>query len=278
MINSQTIISIKRDKVSELRELNRQIPNFFKSFINFYSISNYPLYLSDSIFVSHSEQSNITTCHIITPYLGSSLTNIFHKVYDQKDDEIEWYDSKKIINNLIMGFKGVFEVNNPEKLEIEAEFATSKNSVYSVFGLIDKHFLDFSAKDFDDILDLVEFKEKDKNKELKNIENLHKGINYMGSFAQRQACLAYQADGLFKAFPFKSNKTINLDTDELHLEFREEAKKLNQRFEFVSEQQQEEILMKYVASHDFKEKLSNRLFESFINGIKGEAKRVEPDL
>lgn len=275
MINSQTVISIRRDKVDELRKISRSNPGFFKSFLKFYSISNYPLYLNDAIFVSHSEMSNITTCHVITPFLGSSLTNVFHKVFKPLDNgKIEWFDNKTIVDNLIMGFKGVFDVEDPSKLEIDAEFATAKNSVYSVFGFLDKHFSDITDADFECILDLTDFVEKDKNKELKMIKSLHSSISYMGSFAQRQVCLAFQANGLFKSYPFKSNKNINFDLNEIKKDFEAEAYLLNKRLEFVNDFQKQEILMKYVSSYEFQTHLANRLFSAFISGLKGKANYI----
>lgn len=275
MVNSQTIISIRRDRVNELRELNKRVPNFFKMFMSFHNVSNFPLYLSDSIYVSHSEHSSITACHVITPFLGSNLTHIFHKAYTVKDTtgEIEWHDSNKIINNLIMGFKGVFSVENSENMETEADFANAKNSVYSVFGLHDLEFANLNEADFDRILDITEFKySKDKVKEQKLIDNIpeHKYV-YMGSFAQRQACLAFQSEGHFKAYPFKSNKSINFDLAEIKNEFESEARRLNHRLAFASKEEQDQILMKYIATNTFRNKLSDRLFEAFISGIKGVA-------
>lgn len=275
MVNSQTIISIRRDKVNELRELNKRIPNFFKMFMNFHNISNFPLYLSDSIYVSHSEHSSITTCHVITPFLGSTLTHIFHKAYTVKDStgEIEWHDRNKIIQDLIMGFKGVFSVDNIDKLEIESDFANAKNSVYSVFGLYNTEFNNLTEKDFDKILDITEFKyQKDKAREQALIESVPKHkYQYMGSFAQRQACLAFQSEGEFKAYPFKSNKNINFDLNELKDKFEAEARRLNRRLEFASKEEQSQILMRYVATHEFRDELSCRLFEAFISGLKGQA-------
>lgn len=273
MSNSQTIISIRRDKVDELRELNKKVPNFFKMFMKFHSVSNYPLYLGDSIFVSHSEHSSIVSCHIITPFLGSTFTNIFHKAYVKKEinSDIEWNDRFKIIQNLVMGFKGVFSVDKPENLEIDSDFATSKNSVYSVFGLNDEDLKHIDSNCLDKILDITSFKYKDKNKELKLIESLPNYTTYLGAFAQRQACLAFQSDGLFKAYPFKSNKSINFELDEIKNEFTEEATSLNHRISFASKEQKEQMLLQYVSSFNFRNKLSNRLFESFISGLKGKA-------
>lgn len=275
MINAQTIISIRRDKVSELRELNRKIPNFFKQFVSFHSVSNFPVYLSDAIYVSHSEHASINACNVITPFLGSTLTHIFHKAYDVKDTSgcIEWHDKGKIVDNLIMGFKGVFKVETDENLEIDAEFANAKNSVYSVFGLYDLEFSNLTEADFDKILDITEFKySKDKAMEQAIIDSIptNKYV-YMGSFAQRQSCLAFQSEGHFKAFPFKSNKNINFDLKEIVLEYESEAKRLNHRFAFASKEEKQMILMRYIATNEFRDKLSNRLFEAFISGIKGKA-------
>tara|TARA_Y100001960_G_C14780735_1_gene886490 strand:+ start:6017 stop:6877 length:861 start_codon:yes stop_codon:yes gene_type:complete len=277
MSNSQTIISIRRDKVEELRELNRRVPNFFKMFMKFHSVSNFPLYLGDSIFVSHSEHSSIVSCHIITPFLGSTFTNIIHKAYTKKEanGKKEWNDRQKIIKNLIMGFKGVFTVDNIEKLEIESDFATAKNSVYSVFGLKDEDMKSLTAEDFEIILDITSFKYKERQKEQQLIDSLPKHIDYLGSFAQRQACLAFQSDGVFKAYPFKSNKNINFDLEKIKQEFKEEAIELNHRMAFVSKEEKEQMLLQYVSSFDFRDKLSNRLFEAFINGLKGKAIKIE---
>jgi len=275
MSKSQTVIAIRRDKVESLRELNKQNPGFFRTFLDFHSVSNYPAYLSDSIFVSHSEHDNINVCHIITPFLGATFTNIFHKAFDQHEDgSISFLEKSKIIDNLVMGYKGVFAVDNVEKLEIQSEFATHKNSVYSVFGIEDSGFERLSANDFDDILDLVDFVEKDKNLEQKRIERLNKVVTYMGAFAQRQACLAFQSNGEFKAYPFKSNKKIHLDIDEILKEFSEEAHKLNHRFAFADEEKKQLLLLSYVASYTFREKLSEELFEAFIDGLKGVAVKV----
>lgn len=268
---SQTVISIRRDKVDVLRQYNEQFPNFFKVFMDVNHISNFPLYLYDAIFVSHSEFSSINACHMITPFLGATVTNSLHKSFEIKDDEKIWLEKHSIINNLIMGFKGEYEVKDIDSLEIESEFATAKNSVYSVFGLLNCDFNKLTSKDFSKILDIVEFKEKDKTREQKLIESLPQSISYMGSFAQRQVCLAFQSNGVFKAYPFKSNKNINLDTDELKKQFREEAFSINHRFSFASKEKKEELLLKYVASYDYREKLSNRLFEAFIDGLKGVA-------
>lgn len=278
MVNSQTIISIRRDKVDELRELNKRIPNFFKLFMNFNNVSNFPLYIGDSIYVSHSEHSSITACHVITPFLGSTLSHIFHKAYTVKDTtgEIEWHERNKIVENLIMGFKGVFKVERPETLEIEADFANAKNSVYSVFGLYDLEFNNLTESDFEKILDITSFKHKDKNKEAALIDSLpSKRVFYMGSFAQRQACLAFQSDGLFRAYPFKSNKNINFDLEEIKNDFYNEAKKLNHRYQFANEKERESILNSYVSTYEFRDQLSNRLFEAFISGLKGKAIREE---
>lgn len=278
MINSQTIISIRKDKVDELRKLNRDVPNFFKLMMRFNSVSNYPLYLLDNaIFISHSEHQSIVSCYVITPFLGSTFTNIFHKAYTRKDpsSEIEWNDRHKIIKNLVMGFKGVYEVENPEKLEIDSEFANAKNSYYSVFGINnDDEFKTLTAEAFEKLLDITEFKHKDKNKEQKLIDSLDKKTHYLGSFAQRQACLAFQSDGLFKAYPFKSNKNINFELSEIDEAYNAEAKKINHRMEFASEKEKTRMSMQYVSSFDFRDELSSRLFEAFISGLKGKTVKV----
>lgn len=273
MSNSQTIISIRRDKVDELRELNNRVPNFFKMFMKFHSISNFPLYLGESIFVSHSEHSSIVSCHIITPFLGSTFTNIFHKAYTKKEasGEREWNDRYQIVKNLVMGFKGVFSVDKVESLEIESDFATAKNSVYSVFGFKEEDLKELTAETFNKILDITEFKYKDKNKEQQVIDSLPSNVFYLGSFAQRQACLAFQSDGLFKAYPFKSNKSINFDLEEIKKSFKEEAIKLNHRISFATKEDKEQMLLQYVSSFNYRDELSNRLFESFISGLKGKA-------
>lgn len=275
MINSQTIISIRKDKVAELRKLNKDVPNFFKLMMRFNSVSNYPLYLLDNaIFISHSEHQSIVSCYVITPFLGSTFTNIFHKAYTRKDptSDIEWNDRHKIIQNLVMGFKGVYEVEHPEKLEIDADFATAKNSFYSVFGFNnDEEFKNLTPEAFDKLLDITEFKYKDKAKETALIDSLDEHTHYLGSFAQRQACLAFQSDGLFKAYPFKSNKNINFELSDIKKDFISEAKKLNHRLSFANEAEKQRMLMQYVSSFDFRDELSNRLFEAFISGLKGTA-------
>ena len=35
------------------------------------------------------------------------------------------------------------------------------------------------------------------------------------------------------------------------------------------------MLLQYVSSFDFRDKLSSRLFEAFINGLKGKAVKIE---
>lgn len=281
MINSQTIISIRKDKVAELRKLNKDVPNFFKLMMRFNSVSNYPLYLLDnSIFISHSEHQSIVSCYVITPFLGSTFTNIFHKAYTRKDpaSDIEWNDRNKIIKNLVMGFKGIFEVENSDKLEIEADFATAKNSYYSVFGLNnDDEFKNLTPEAFDKLLDITEFKHKDKNKEQEVVDSLDEYTHYLGAFAQRQACLAFQSDGLFKAYPFKSNKSINFELPEINDAYVSEAKKLNHRLSFASKEEQQRMIMQYVSSFEFRDELSSRLFESFISGLKGRAVPIKED-
>ncbi len=281
MINSQTIISIRKDKVAELRKLNRDVPNFFKLMMRFNSVSNYPLYLLDNaIFISHSEHQSIVSCYVITPFLGSTFTNIFHKAYTRKDptSDIEWNDRSKIVQNLVMGFKGIFDVENSEKLEVEADFATSKNSYYSVFGFNnDDEFKNLTQEAFDKLLDITEFKYKEKNQEQALIDSLDDNTHYLGSFAQRQACLAFQSDGLFKAYPFKSNKSINFELPEIQDGYIAEAKKLNHRLSFASESEKQRMLMQYVSSFDFRDELSSRLFEAFISGLKGDAVRISEE-
>ena len=278
MSKSQTVIAIRRDKVESLRKLNRENPNFLKTFVSFHSVSNYPAYLSDSIFVSHSEHENINACHIITPFLGSTFSNIFHKSFDKKDNgEVVFHDKTKIIENLIMGYKGVFTVDNIDKLEIQSDFATHKNSVYSVFGIQDDGFETLNRGDFEEMLDIVDFVERDKNIEQDNIKKLNRFVTYMGAFAQRQACLAFQSNGLFKAYPFKSNKKIHLDVEEILKEFKEEAYRLNHRFSFADKHKQQLLLLNYVSSYDFRENLSEELFEAFIDGLKGKAVKVISD-
>ena len=274
MSKSQTVISIRRDQVSKLRELNNSHPRFLKTFLEFHSVSNYPAYLSDAIFVSHSEHGNINTCHIITPFLGATFTNIIHKSFDLEDGKIFFHDKNKVIENFIMGYKGVFTVDNIDKLELQAEFAVSKNSFYSVFGFLDDDFENLTQKDFNDILDIVDFVEKDKIKEQEKIDSLSSNIHYMGAFAQRQACLAFQSNGLFKAYPFKSNKKIHLDVDEILEKFKKEAMSINHRFDFADEEKKELLILSYVSSYDFKEELSESLFEAFIAGLKGEAIKI----
>ena len=275
MSKSQTIISIRRDKIEILRDANLNFPNFFRFFMELNHISNYPLYLYDSIFVSHSEFSSINSCQMITPFIGATVTNSLHKAFEIKNDEHHWLDKSSIVNNLIMGFKGEYSIDNVDQLEIDAEFANTKNSVYSVFGILNDDFNRLTSNDFNKILDIVSFKEKDKHKEQKLIESLPSSISYLGSFAQRQVCVAFQSNGLFKAYPFKSNKNINLDTKEISEDFKNEAFAINHRFLFASEDKKNELLLKYVASYSFREKLSNRLFESFIDGLKGVAIPVE---
>lgn len=278
MSKSQTVIAIRRDKVESLRSLNNSNPNFFKTFVEFHSVSNYPAYLSDSIFVSHSEHDNINACHIITPFLGATFTNIFHKSFDKKEDgSIIFHEKTKVIENLVMGYKGVFVVDNIDKLEIQSDFATHKNSVYSVFGIDDEGFETLSKRDFDQMLDIVDFVERDKNREQQKIESLNRFVTYMGAFAQRQACLAFQSNGEFKAYPFKSNKKIHLEVDDILREFEAEAHKLNHRFAFADEEKKQLLLLSYVASYVFREKLSEELFEAFIDGLKGTAVKVIND-
>lgn len=278
MSKLQTVISIRRDKVNSLRELNKKNPNFFKIFLDFHSVSNYPAYLSEAIYVSHAEHDNINTCNIITPFMGSTFTNMFHKSFDKDENGNKvFYEKSKIIENLVMGYKGVFKVDNVDKLEIQSEFATHKNSVYSVFGIINEGIETFTANDFEKVLNIVDFVERDKNKEQKLIDSLNPNITYMGSFAQRQACLAFQSNGVFKAYPFKSNKNIHLDIDEILEEFKAEAMKLNHRFEFADEEKKNLLLLSYVSSYEFREALSDRLFEAFIYGLKGEAVKVIDD-
>ncbi len=278
MKKSQTIISIRRDKVKDLRALNRSNHDFLKSLLQVHKTSNYNAYLSDAIFIGHSEFESINACHMITPFLGASLSHLFQKAFHfDKDDNVIFYEKTKIIENLIRGYKGVLDVEHPEKLEIQSDFANHKNSVYSVFGFFDEEIINLTARDFEKMLDLTDFVDKDANKDAEINSQIMHGVNYLGSFAQRQVCLAYQSDGIFKAYPFKSNKTIHLDVEDIVKRFKDEAVKVNTRFQFANESKKEFLFFNHVSSVSFREDLSCDLYEAFINGLKGSTVRVLTD-
>lgn len=277
MSKSQTVISIRRDKVKELRKMSVKNPTFLKNFLDFHSVSNHPAYISDAIFVSHSEQESVNTCHIITPFLGATLNNIFHKSFEKKDNGIiQFYEKNKIIENLVMGYKGIFEVSNLSDLEIQSDYANAKNSFYSVFGIKDSSFDILCDYDFNKMLDITDFDEKDKE-DSRDTNFLNGNITNLGSFAQRQVCLAFQSNGIFKSYPFKSNKSIHLDVDGIIEKMNKEAYKLNDRLSFASEKKKEQLLMQYVSSYKLRESLSEDLFEAFILGLKGKVFKIESE-